>query len=154
RVAGDVEVLRLAGSGVGTGVLLSKDGRFLAAASADHSVLWSLDNGKASVVVKYPSHTPIAFSPDSGRFAMGNAVGTIGVAELPCGKLLKRLAAGPRPAGFAFHAREEKLAVFYNSGLAIRDLETGHVLRQFFYPWDPFPNGAWHPDGKIVAAVG
>src|SRR5262249_14782483 len=104
--------------------------------------------------VRHQTQGTVAFSPDSRRLAISGPDGSIELCDVPSGKRLGLLGPGPLPYSLVYHPREAKLAIVQNSGVVIRDLETGKVLQQFSHPHEPWPFAAWHPDGKILGAVG
>jgi serine/threonine protein kinase/WD40 repeat protein len=140
----------------GSGATLSPNGRFLAAhKAADNWGIWDLESPAPGPL--WRTNTPprcFNFSHDSGQFAVSTQIGGIELYELPSGKRLRQLEAGPQLNMLVFHPREPRLAVAHHTGVAIRDLETGKVIRQFSYPFESYPWVGWHPDGKILAAVG
>jgi serine/threonine protein kinase/WD40 repeat protein len=153
RVADDREVRCLA---VGPGkrwLSLSQDGRYLAAGGQGRLQVWDLAGPKPVQLLEAPE-LAFEFSPDSRQFVLADADNGIGVYELPSGRRLRRLEPGPRPLLVAIHPTERKLAVAHNTGVQVRDLETGKVLASFPHIGDPYAWTAWHPDGKILATVG
>jgi serine/threonine protein kinase/WD40 repeat protein len=140
----------------GKAFTLSPDGRFLALhkSTADWGI-WDLASPEASPVWRMSAPPDcFAFSADSRQFAASTGGGMIDVHELPSGKRLRHLKPGPRPNVLVFHPRQPRLALAHRTGVAIRDLETGEIVQQLSYPFEYYPAAAWHPDGRILAAVG
>src|SRR5262249_16387549 len=61
---------------------------------------------------------------------------------------------GPRPFLLVFHPKGRALAVVHNTGVQVRDLETGNVLANLPHPFETWPWASWHPEGNILATVG
>jgi serine/threonine protein kinase/WD40 repeat protein len=143
-------------SRMGAYPIFGPDGRFLLLENAAPGwELWDLENSAAPVarLVRAGGATA-SFSPDSRHLALSGSDGSIALYELPSAKLVRQLGPGPRPCRLAFDPRAPRLAVIHQTGVALRDLETGNVTRQFSYPFEYYPLAAWHPDGKVLAAVG
>jgi serine/threonine protein kinase/WD40 repeat protein len=140
----------------GNGTTLSPNGRFLAVhKSANEWGIWDLEN--PAPLPLWRTTTPprcFSFSPDTRQFAVSTGDNGIEVYELPSGKRLGQLKPGQQPSVVAFHPREPRLAVAHHTGVAIRDLDTGNVIQQFAYPFEYYPMVGWHPDGRVLAAVG
>jgi WD40 repeat protein len=144
----------------GKGMVLSPNGRFLGFQGLGAGwEVWDLEN-PASVPL-WRTAMPArccTFSADSRQLAVCSGRGVIDVYELPSGKQLRHLATSPPfnfiPNVLALHPRQPTIAEADARGVVVRDLETGKVLRQFAYHSNPWPAAAWHPDGKVLAAVG
>ena len=155
RVANDAEIYCLAGIGPGeSGTTFSADGQFLIHWRG-HVVprpfqVWSLA-GKEPVMLLEVTTDTIAFSPDCSQMAQAMPDGSLRLYDLPSGREIKQLEAGPRVWMLAFHPKKSQLAVSCATGVQIRDLDTGKVLTDLAQP------GAmhlvWHPDGKTLAVA-
>jgi WD40 repeat protein len=149
RVADDTEICRLP-PGTGDGASLSRDGRFLWA--GDPAKLWDVTGPEPRVIPVGESWGAAgAFSPDGRQFAHAQPDGSIGLYEVPSGRLRRRL--GPRlfPKDLAFHPDGRQIALACQNFAQVRDLETEKVSVEFRYPAEAYPKIAWHPDGKTLA---
>jgi serine/threonine protein kinase/WD40 repeat protein len=154
RVADDTEICRLP-PGARDGPFLSRDGRFLWAGDNRGQKLWDVTGAEPRVIpVGEIAGTAAAFSPDGRQFAHAQPDGSIGLCDLPSGRLLRCLGPGVFPRGLAFHPNGRQLALACQSFAQVRDLETGKVCAEFRYPAEAYPVVAWHPDGKTLATVG
>jgi serine/threonine protein kinase/WD40 repeat protein len=154
QVADDAEICGCQ-SGIGAGYIkLSFDGRFLAVGQSKRIKLWKLTGTEPELIQDESAANCCAFSRDGRLFAIGRADGSIGQFDLPSGKPLRRLAAGPPPRCLAFNPRGGQLAVASSTSAQVRDLETGKVCAEFCYPREVWPKVTWDPDGKTVAMVG
>jgi WD40 repeat protein len=141
----------------GSELAFSPNGRFIVLEDRDRRwALWDLEIPAASPLLSSDSvEKRFSFSPDNLRFAVSAGDGSITVYDLPSGKQHTLLGGTTnRLCSVVFHPREPKIAEVDNSRVVIRDLETGKVLQQFSYPLEPYPSAKWHPDGKVLAAVG
>ena len=155
QVAGDKEICRFQTGMSGAWMEFSVDGRFLAAHDGDRVKLWKLVGPEAELIREEPVSINCAFSPDSRLFAVGHADGSIGLFDLPSGKLLRRLAAGVSPQlALAFNPKGGQLAVGSPTSVQVRDLETGKTCVEFHHAPEDWVQVAWHPDGKTVAVFG
>jgi serine/threonine protein kinase/WD40 repeat protein len=156
RVAGDAEICHFR-TGLGDcWPDLSPDGRFLLLRIPPRGELWELAGPKARRVALEDS-TSVAcggFSPDGRRLALAHTDGSISLHDLPSGRRVRRLAAGPVPVHLAFHPGGRQLALACQTLTQIRDLDTGQVRAEFPHPLDVYPYAAWHPGGKTLATVG
>src|SRR5262249_11815784 len=131
RVADDAEICRLQ-SGIGSWwPYLSPDGRFLALAVTPRCKLWKLDGRGAAELPVDQSADSCASSPDSRQFALGHADGSLSLYELPSGRRLRRLVAGPVAQFLAFDPQGRRLALGCRALAQIRDLATGEVCATF-----------------------
>jgi WD40 repeat protein/tRNA A-37 threonylcarbamoyl transferase component Bud32 len=153
RVADDHELWKLTGMGPGESwPVLSANGEYLWLASGLGYKLWKLAGEEPTVVLERP---PVyaAFSPDSRHLATAEPGGTITLFDLPSGEQVNRFETGVQIAGCAWHPQQMQLAIGCPTGVRIVDLTTGTQLGHLQQV-----NGAyfvaWHPDGKMLAAVG
>jgi serine/threonine protein kinase/WD40 repeat protein len=150
RVAGDVEIGRLPGSGFETGVLISSDGRFLAVWSTNLDV-WKLGEGEPVAVLHRTTGNFLGFdfSPDGREFVIGDAGGSITLYDLKTERAPRQLPGGGRALRVAFHPGKPWVAVAHDTGVEIRDLDTGNVVAalQTLIGGDSL---AWNPDGKTL----
>jgi serine/threonine protein kinase/WD40 repeat protein len=154
RVADDAEIYRLPRMGPGDSwIMFSPDGEFLARSRGPHLDLWKLA-GQAPVRLLEGQVATFAFSPDSRQFALALPDGSLSVYDLPSGRQVKKLGAGPHATSLDFNPKARQLAVCHAAGVQIRDLDTGSVLAELAQVTQPGINVAWHPNGKSLAAVG
>ncbi len=153
RVADDAELCRIHSGLDGPWLLLGPDGSCLAAWSHDRVKVWRLAPPEPAELVDQQGGSASAFSPDGRCFALGLDDGSIQVYDLAGGGPPRVLAPGPRPQCLAFHPRERRLAVGHESGIQIRDWETGDVLTNLPGAGDA-TSIAWRPDGTTLAAAG
>jgi serine/threonine protein kinase/WD40 repeat protein len=155
RVADDAEICRLP-PGTGEEPLLSRDGRFLWAGDGSRGrKLWDVTRLEPQVIpVGEIEWAAAAFSPDGQQFAHAQPDGSIGLYDLPSGRLLRCLGPGLFPNCLAFHPDGRQLALACQNFAQVRDLETGKVCAEFRYPAEAYPVVAWHPDGKTLATLG
>jgi serine/threonine protein kinase/WD40 repeat protein len=134
---------------------LSPDGQFLATRDEDHAFkLWRL-GGKDPVLMFEREDIAIeAFSADGRALAVRRSDGAVDLFELPTGRPLRRLAAGPGPGPMAFHPREAKLAIASPWGVQVRDTETDAVIATLPNTASQAPYVAWHPGGEFLAVNG
>jgi serine/threonine protein kinase/WD40 repeat protein len=156
RVADDTEIYHLAGMGPGeSSPVFSSDGQFLALGRGQRVQLWMLADQEPVPVLEGSTDTlAVAFSPDGHQFARALPDGSICLYDLPSGRQVKQLEAGPRAlGGLAFHPKERQLAIGCATGVLIRELDTGAIIAELKQPgfgWSP----TWHPDGKTLAVAG
>jgi WD40 repeat protein len=163
RVADDAEVFRAAVTGA-LPVLLSSDGRFLAAShrrpggqfgDANRlTTVWDISSGQA--VLQCDGQRGLDFSPDGRRLAIAEPDGTARVYELPgvveraavrTGQAVRRGACRLRlgPGG-------KRLAAWGGpGGLEIWDVDPPRLLKTLPNFASGFPGAAWHPDGSRLA---
>jgi hypothetical protein len=160
RVAGDKQLYWLQGPGGETHVLLSRDGRYLAAGSPSSVKvkIWRLAGPEPVLIKEQHDYSSFGFSPDNRHVAIGCWDKTIRVYDLGSGQLVYRLDGASSGAGrhVAFHPSKKQLAIACSPGVAIYDLESGKRVT-----WIGFKSFtvaayhvAWHPDGKTLATVG
>jgi WD40 repeat protein len=155
RLADDGEICHCP-SGIGDcWPALSPDGRFLLVFEGPRCRVWELSAPKPRLILREEkTYTSGAFSPDSRLFALAQTDGSISLYELPSGRPLRRLDAGPVPVHLAFQPDGRQLALACQDRAQVRDLQTGKVSAEFRYPAAAGPFVAWHPGGKTLAAVG
>jgi serine/threonine protein kinase/WD40 repeat protein len=156
RVADDAELYRLSGMGPGESwTKFSPDGQYLVRGRLQLFELWKLTGPEPERLLTEAS-TAVGFSLDSGQFAHAKPDGAIVLTELPTGRPIKTLAAGPRAtAGLTFHPTRRQIAVGHAGGVQVRDLETGRVLAELPQPVEGGSESlAWHPDANSLAVVG
>lgn len=154
RVSDDAEIYRLPGIGGETASpIFSPDGQVLILWQWQHRrcQVWTLAGKEPAMLLEGPMDTG-AFSPDSRQLARALPDGSVCLYDLPSGREMKKLEAGPRALMLAYHPRDRQLAVSIASGVQVRDLETGNVLAELAQPGAG--HLAWHPDGKTLAVEG
>jgi serine/threonine protein kinase/WD40 repeat protein/Tfp pilus assembly protein PilF len=163
-------------------VIISTDSRFLYPIRRGRPAeIWDRENLSAPVFrsPQIPDKR-VAFFSDSRRVVMGDLDGSITIYELPSGKVLRSFPAvsedqeGRRAPGaseeqpskssfrkseqtvhdFVMHPRAPVLATVYETSVTVRDLETGAVVREFSFPYQPWPTAHWDPTGKVLAVYG
>ncbi len=154
RVADDTEIARLPPTGSETGVLFSRDGKFLATwwgtDSWPHLNLWKLDGHEPIRVEHLDDAYGFDFSPDSRQCAIGRVDGPIRLYDLASGLPPRELPPGRRGAQLAFHPDGRRFAVCCDASVEIRNLDTGKVVAHLGHPAIAC-NLAWRPDGKTLA---
>jgi WD40 repeat protein/tetratricopeptide (TPR) repeat protein len=136
--------------------VFSPNDRFLfVRKSQTSSEIWDLESLSAPLLQRDRVPTfGFDFGPDNRGFVLGEPDGSIGVYELPSGSLHHKLSPGHRAYGLQLHPREPKLAVVHHTGVVIRDLGTGAVVRELSYPSENWPVVRWDPSANILAAFG
>jgi eukaryotic-like serine/threonine-protein kinase len=137
-----------------SGAEFSRDGRFLAIERFGRIQVWNLSGPKPELVLSESARASHAFSPDSHWFALALRDRSISLFELPSWRRARRLARDSTVRGVAFAPEGRRLSVATAARIEILDLETGKVEREFPLPQPPYPWVGWHPEGKMVAAVG
>jgi WD40 repeat protein len=152
-------------------VVVSQDGKYVAAAGKDNAILvWELATGKT--IQRLTGHTGfvecLAFSPDGGRIASGSSNWvrkergdlTIRLWDVPTGSELWQTAVPPTPQGqgqvYEVHFTPDgrRLATVHHSakdGVSVWDAETGRLERQFGGPHSSIKCAALSPDGQTLA---
>jgi serine/threonine protein kinase/WD40 repeat protein/tetratricopeptide (TPR) repeat protein len=155
RVADDAEVCQLRSGLKADWVWLSPDGRWLLLVRRRSEFrLYAVGGPEAlPVPLDEPTLAAHAFSPDGREFAVAHPDGAISVYELPSGRRLRRLGAGPVPMHMAFDRGGRRLALACPELALVRDAQTGEVRAKFRHPAS-WPFVAWHPNGKTVATTG
>jgi serine/threonine protein kinase/WD40 repeat protein len=154
RVADDVEIAQVPGTGALSGPRLSPNGQFLAIVAAN-SVLrvWQLGDERPVLLIEEPGNAGGAFdfSPDSRQIATGCKDGTISLHDLASRQLLQRQKTNPlgRNARLKLHSL---LAVTGAESVEIHDLKLGKILAVLPHP-QLCNIAAWHPDGKNLAVA-
>ena len=156
RVADDSEIYRLPGRGPEEKwSRFSPDGQFLAVWRSHvqpfHQI-WKL-SGQKPVLLLDGSMGAFAFSPDSRQLALALPDGSVCLHDLPSGREVKRLKAGPRVWMLAFHPNNSQLAISCPTGVQIRDINSGNLLADLAHPAGAMLI-AWHPDGNTLAVDG
>jgi WD40 repeat protein/Flp pilus assembly protein TadD len=155
RVADDAELCHFPSGIIGECFLrFSPDGRFLLAWQTPRQRLWEVAGPAPRQVLGSETSYAGAFSPDSRQLALAEADGSVRLHDLPSGRLGRRLEPGPVDGWPAFAPDGRRLAVAGRDRAQVRDLQTGEVCAEFWYPAEAYPYIAWHPDGKTVAMVG
>jgi WD40 repeat protein len=136
--------------------VLSPDGRFLLTFWIDAGQVtgWDLagdprERFTAEGVYRFD------FAPDGRRVVLNHHDGTLGVYELPSGRLLHRHPPAGVPAGpIAWHPGQQLVAVGSPSAQAvqIRDAESGAVRAEAKFPAHCV-DVAWLPDGRTLAVL-
>ncbi len=165
RVADDDRIYRLPGIGPGEALChFRDDGRFLAVwkwRNGQGDIIgrlqvWKLTGPEPLLVLEEPSGVlyAIGFLPHSQELVLGHQDGSLSRYDLTSGKQAERLRPSLPPLVLAVHPSEKKLAIACHTHVQIFDLEAAKPVAEFRYPEVNYPGVAWHPDGKIVAAVG
>jgi serine/threonine-protein kinase len=131
-----------------SGLAFSPDGRFLASASADHTVrTWQLGTGRSMVLQHSKPVSSVAFSSDGTLIASPCEDGTISVWQSATGRLLARWRAGKsgQAWGTAFSPDGRLLAsASAGGGVQVWETLTGN-LRQTFNGHEFASRVAFHP---------
>jgi len=149
-VAGDEEIARLAGSGFDTRLRFSPDGQYLAVWST-HLDVWKL-GGAEPVAVLHRSmgnFFGIDFSADNRECVIGDANGSFTLYDLTFERPPVVLPGGGKAARLAFQPQRQSVAVAHDTGVEIRDLDTGKLLAALATP-DSIECLAWNADGKTL----
>jgi eukaryotic-like serine/threonine-protein kinase len=165
RVAGDEEIYRLPGMGPGKATChFLDDGRFLAVWMGRNDqgedlgrlLVWQLTGPEPRLVLEEPrgACNAVGFLPHSEELVIGHEDGSLSRYDLASGKRSARLRLGLRPLVLAVHPSEKKLAIACRTHVQIFDVEAARAVAEFRYREITFPCVAWHPGGKVVAAVG
>ncbi len=155
RVADDAEICRLPGMGPGEAAAwFSPDGQFLGLNDFGYRLkVWNLSGPEPVALVEEMSAPGGAsVSPDSRRFAIGHADGSIRLYELPSGRQQKQLDGVSSHGRIAFHPEGRLLAVSCATGIKVYDVDTGRIFADLRQPAET-NSFAWHPDGKTLAAA-
>lgn len=132
---------------------LSPDGRFLLVHTLTRMKVWRLGEPGPEVIVPESEYHGAAFSSDSRLFAMGHRDAAVSIHELPSGRLVRRLPLDVPCNFLAFHPQERQLAVVAQDGIQVIDYETGKTAAPLLQCPEMPPMVAWHPHGKVLAAV-
>jgi WD40 repeat protein len=145
------------------GIAFSRDGRLLATAGNDGSVVvWDL-TGRVPIGRRLRPHpgvsvNTVAFSPDGRTLVSGVDDGTVVLTRVPDGKVLYELTRdnGPLTIALAFSPDGRTLATGAIDGkVRLRDSHTGKVRLP---AWDvgggPVVAMSFSPDGSMLAASG
>jgi serine/threonine protein kinase/WD40 repeat protein/Tfp pilus assembly protein PilF len=156
RVADDQDIRHLRAPGPCSALHFSRDGRYLAGrvmGDNSHNV-WDLDRPDSTPGVQIKETVgEFAFSPDSRRFAVGRADGSIGLYDCATGRLLQRVGGRLRATKLALHPQGRQIAVSSSEGPSVQvvDLEQQTVVKSW-----PVPEGTWgldwSGDGRFLAA--
>jgi serine/threonine protein kinase/WD40 repeat protein len=154
RVADDQEVLLLPGPERPVDWLgFSPDGRLLAVAWKGSAGVWDLETRRPLWQDKVSLHA-LAFSPDGGRLALGEAAGTVRLIELPAVRPLGRWPAAVMPGHLAWRPDGRQLAVCASGTpfVAVHDAAGGAlVTRLALGDVRPSTAAVWHPHGDRLA---
>jgi WD40 repeat protein len=141
-------------------LLFSQDGRFLAVSWPPRTVeVWKLVDNEPALAARITNGAigqnntiAIDFSPDGNSLAAGQTDRTIQFHDLAAGRPGNKIHIGCVPNYLAFHPKERQLAIACESGIQIRDIDTGKLLVALEHDKE-VTWGAWHPGGKHLAAV-
>jgi serine/threonine protein kinase/WD40 repeat protein len=162
-VAGDREIVRLPGTGLGAWSLkFSPNGRFLAAGYQrkfqpipKSFKVWDWQRGEAVVEVQLQeTWGEVDFSSDSRWLAVGKEKAAVTLYDLASDKKEgKDLALDAFPAYVAFHPEGRTLAVAQPRSVKVIDLATEEVLATLSIDKD-VRGMAWCDEGNLLAALG
>jgi hypothetical protein len=113
--------------------------------------LWKLAGPEPTLFLELRDCHSYAFSPDSRQVAFGRKDGFVDYYDLASGQQVRRLPVGAEPRALAFHPAGRQLAIAFAADVQVRD-DAGQKLVEF--PVAECSYLAWHPDGKVLAAVG
>src|SRR5262249_31057249 len=124
--------------------------------SKNRCEVWELAGREARRVVLEAPDSAVCgdFSPDSRQLAVAHPDGSISLHDLPSGRRVRRLSAGPTPIHLGFHPAGKQRALACPTSTQVGDVESGKVLASYSSPYEPWPFVTWHPDGKTLATVG
>lgn len=138
-----------------TALLLSKNGRYLAAIhGSSGATVWDIAGNKAILrIAEETGPAAFDFSPDGSLFALGISSGQILLYDLPIGNPVPPLVLDDPASSVAFAPDGQHLAVskVHSLNAAVFDLTTGAQI-QMPHP-DPVRHIAWHPSGTLLAAA-
>jgi serine/threonine protein kinase/WD40 repeat protein len=135
---------------------LSRDGRFLTLSAGPRLQAWKLTGPSPEKVLEIADTTDwreaLGFSNDSRQLAVAHLGGSVSVFDLPAGSLHCRVDTGAHVRCLAIHPSDRQVAIGNRDGVEVRDLATGNRRASWTLPGASCL--AWHPAGKILAAVG
>jgi serine/threonine protein kinase/WD40 repeat protein len=159
RVADDTEIHRLPGLGGPAFPELTPDGKFIALNEVNNDLtaalsvqVWQLDGSTPRQLLS-ETHAGFGAFRDSQQAAVVYHDGSIGLFELPTGRLLSRRPFDCVKGGsIALHDTEPLVAVWSYPRLVVqlRDFQTGKLVASL--PQSVGVTGvAWHPNGRTLA---
>ncbi len=156
RLGDDRPFASLAGLGrAPEALLLSPDGRFVAALSSGELQVWDVDGGRPVFPQPVPARPPSVFSGDSGRLMAIGPDDSIGLWDLRTGRQICTLRTGIAPYALAIHPEGHQVAVGYREHAAvveIWDTDSGRKMTELPAGNAGFVGAiAWHPDGRQLA---
>lgn len=142
------------GSGTASQIAWSPDGKTLAVAGSLGVTLYDAATSERTSLL--PSENPLsslAFTPDSGRLAVGTSAGHVEIWEYPSGRRLIDLPVGETGiSGLGFSHDGKRLITGTRAGPVIAlDMTTGRVLKQTQETIGYFSPLAVSPTGKLAA---
>jgi WD40 repeat protein len=104
----------------------------------------------------YVAPGAFTFGPESRQAAAGIGDGLIHFYELATAREMDRWAVSAFPSCLAFHPDGKKLALgsLDSSAIEVREVGTGKLLASKTYPAKGVRQVIWHPEGKLLAAIG
>jgi serine/threonine protein kinase/WD40 repeat protein len=159
RVAGDVELYSIPGTGAKCRPVLSHSGRYLVLLFDSQAHLWEQSGGAWRRRLEHDnSYSTACFRRDDRFLAFGHHDGSISIYELPAVELLHHLATDTIKVGIGLdlHPTEPVIAVgsYFCSVVQVRDWHSGKVVAKH----EGLKGGgytAWHPDGQsLIVAEG
>jgi serine/threonine protein kinase len=114
--------------------------------------LWDLSRPEPEVVLTCstgPTEWPVSFWGDERQVAIRQTTGSTTVYDLPSGRVVRRLALGPREQ-VAFHPRRPWLAKCSQKVLRVIDLDHNREVANVALP-APIELAPWAPEGERLA---
>lgn len=134
-------------------VVISGDGRFVAALGDRDAAVWRVDGPQPQLAWQVEGAKFLSFSSDGLYAAYSQPAAGMQLVDSATGRIVRKLGEGSADSQFHFHPAGGRVAVCAPN-LQVYSCDTGNIEFECPSPHEAEPRLAWHPDGEHIAVWG